>query len=99
MEGLSMAGNIQGFPADVLLAIFKLKSIGPALKWVDDFVLFHVPSLSATDAAGSTTHAYSYDLTSIMNITDPLRIPWHPIKVKGQDFGLMVSYVGFVWNL
>jgi len=34
-----------------------------------------------------------------MNITNPLRVPRHPIKVKGQDFGPTVSYVGLVWNL
>jgi len=99
MEGLSTAGNIQGCPADVLLVIFKSKSISPALKWVNDFVLFCVPSSTATDATDTNTNAYSYNLSSVMNITNPLRVPWHPIKVKCQDFGPTVSYVGFIWNL
>jgi len=99
MEGLSTAGNIQGGPADVLLAILYSKSISPSLKCVDDFVFFRVPSYFDTDAAGMVNYSYSYDLTSVMKITDPLGIPWHPIEVKGQDFGLQVSYVGFVWNL
>jgi len=32
-------------------------------------------------------------------VTDPLGIPWHPIEKKGQDFGVMVKYVGFLWDL
>src|SRR5882724_5068962 len=99
MEGLSTAGNIQGCPADALLAILSSKSIGQALKWVDVFVFFRTPSSSTTDTSGAKSHAYSYDLSSIWNVTDPLRVPWHPIKAKGQDFGPSVSYVGFVWNL
>src|SRR5882724_9572991 len=99
MEGLSTAGNIQGGPADVLLAILHSKSIGPALKWVDDFVFFHAPTYCDTDAVGTVSYSYSYDLASVMKITDPLGIPWHPIEVKGQDFRPLVSYVGFVWNL
>jgi len=99
MEGLSTAGNIQGCPADALLAILRSKSIGPALKWVDDFVFFCTPSSSTTDTTGAESHAYSYDLSSVQNVTDPLRVPWHPIKAKGQDFGPSVSYVGFIRNL
>ena len=99
MEGLSTAGNIQGCLEDVLLEILKSKLISPALKCVNNFVLFHVPSSSATDATGAKSHTYSYNLSSIRNITNPLRVPWHPIEVKGQDFGPTVFYVGFVWNL
>src|SRR5882724_5050993 len=99
MEGLSTAGNIQGGPADALLAILHSKSIGPALKWVDHFVFFRAPTYCDTDAAGMVSYSYSYDLASVMKIMDPLSIPWHPIEVKGQDFGLLVSYVGFMWNL
>ena len=99
MEGLSTAGNIQGGLADALLAILHSKSISPALKWVNDFVFFHIPSYFVTDTAVTVNYSYSYDLTSVMKITDPLSIPWHPIEVKGQDFWLQVSYVGFMWNL
>jgi len=45
MEGLSSAGNIQGALMNALIAILKLKSIPNVLKWVNDFVFFHVPSL------------------------------------------------------
>jgi len=99
MEGLSTAGNIQGGLADALLAILHSKSIGPALKWVDHFVFFRAPTYCDTDAAGMVSYSYSYDLASVMKIMDPLGIPWHPIEVKGQDFWLQVSYVGFMWNL
>jgi len=99
MEGLSLAGNIQGVPADTFIAIFKANAFGPALKWVDDFVLFRTPSAGHVNEDGITEYVYSYDLSAVMAITDPLGIPWHPIDVKGQDFKSTVSYVGFVWDL
>jgi len=43
MEGLSSAGNIQGSPTDTLVTIFRSKSINEVLKWVDNFVFFHIP--------------------------------------------------------
>jgi len=42
MEGLSLAGNFQGVPADALIALFKMKSIHYVLKWVNDFIFFHI---------------------------------------------------------
>src|SRR5882672_1172846 len=99
MEGLSSAGNIQGCPADALVAIFKYKSICPVLKWVDDFVLFRTPSSSYTDTNGAITYTYPYDLLTVKHVTDPLGVPWHPIESKGQDFNSTVSYVGFIWDL
>src|SRR5882724_9250252 len=96
MEGLCSAGNIQGCPADSLVAIFHKKSIGPVLKWVDYFAIFHSPVSSGTNAYGVIKYSYSYDLPMIMDITDPLGIPWHQIETKGQDFGSTVSYIGFI---
>jgi len=95
----SSAGKIQGHPANMLVTVFSLKSISPVLKWVDDFVFFCAPSHSYLDAKGTIQHLYLYDLASILDIKRPLGIPWHPIEAKGQDFGPMVSYVGFVWDL
>jgi len=97
MEGLSSADNIQGAPADMLIEILKAKSIPIVLKWVDDFVLFHTPKLSESHSLIDLQ--YSYDITTILSITDLLGIPWHPIKAKGQDFHSTVSYVGFIWSL
>jgi len=99
MEGLCSAGNIQGCLANALVAIFHEKSIGPVLKWVDDFAIFHSLVSSSSNANGVIEYSYSYNLPAIMDITDPLGILWHPIETKGQDFGSTVSYIGFIWDL
>ena len=44
-------------------------------------------------------YTFDYDLACIAQITDPLRIPWHLILKKGQDFGLSFKYLGFLWDL
>jgi len=95
MEGLALVGNIQGSPADALVAIFDLMSIGPVLKWVYDFILFCTPSSSYLDVDGVTNYIYSYDLPIVMDVTDPLGVPWNPFETKGQDFKSMVSCIGF----
>src|SRR5882672_4658539 len=94
MEGLATSGNIQGSPTDALIAILRSKSIQVVMEWVDDLVFFHTPT-HMTD----TTYHYLYDITSVKAISDLLGIPWHPFETKGQDFGLTVQYVGFLWNL
>jgi len=73
--------------------------IGLAIKWVDDFIIFHTLSNTFLDASGTSGYSYSYNLDMVMEITDPLAIPWHPISVKVQDSRSMVPYVGFVWDL
>src|SRR5882724_12140111 len=99
MEGLSSAGNIQGAPADALIAIFNAKSIPHVLKWVNDFVFFRVP-IHALPSTCSPQHIqYSYGIPTILSITAHLSVPWHPIEMKGQDFQSSVTYVGFVWDL
>jgi len=74
--------NVQGNPADVLVTIFGLKSIGPVLKGVDHFVFFNAPLYSYMDTKGAIKHFYSYDLASVLDVTKPLGIPWHPIESK-----------------
>jgi len=99
MEGLSSARNIQGSPADVLVAVLNSRSISPVLKWLDDFVLFRTPSSSYIDVDGIPNYTYSHDLSTVMDVTTPLGIPWHPVETKGQDFDSKVSYIGFIWDL
>ena len=99
MGGLSSSSNIQGCPANALITIFKLNSIGPAIKWVDDFVLFCTPSSSFINVKGAPKHSYTYDLSTVMELTDSLGVPWHTINVKGQDFNSIVPYIGFIWDL
>jgi len=99
MAGLLSSRNIQGCPADGLITIFNSESISPAIKWVDDFIFFHTPSSTFIDASGTLGYSYPYDLDTVMKLTDPLGIPWHPINTKGQDFRSMVPYLGFIWDL
>src|SRR5882724_11222576 len=99
MEGLSSAGNIQGSPADALVTIIKSKLFDVVLKWVDDFVFFHVPIPHPLNTHTHTHFQYKYDISSVFAITDPLGVPWHPINAKGQDFSPSVPYVGFLWSL
>src|SRR5882724_2572441 len=46
----------------------------------------------------STPLSFTFDLSSIHEITDPLGIPWLPISHKGHDFQTSFSYVGFKWD-
>src|SRR5882724_9705139 len=104
VEGLSSAGSIQGMPANACIEILHANDISPVFKWVNNFVIFRSPS---DRHATLTNHSYdcvsdctsAYDLTCMMQITDPLGIPWHPISKKGQDFGLSFKYLGFLWDL
>lgn len=41
------------------------------------------------------TYDYSYDLSTIINVTTRLGIPWHPILKKGHDFASNPVYCGF----
>jgi len=95
MEGLSAAGNIQGAPADALVSILKFHGIRHVLKWVDNFCIFQTPIIKN----GPSPLQYTFDISSILSITDPLGIPWHPIEMKGQNFATTVPYVGFIWDL
>src|SRR5882724_4657863 len=104
VEGLSSAGGIQGTPAHACIDILRANDISPVFKWVNDFVIFRSPSDRHPTLIGhsydyDTDHSYAYDLACMMQITDPLSIPWHPISKKGQDFCLSFKYLGFLWNL
>src|SRR5882724_8189088 len=90
IEGLATVGGIQGMVADACVLILKHHDIGPAMKWVDDFMFFRTP-LSLPD------HEFTYNLSDILQVTSPCSIPWHPIKRQGQDFGNSFTYVGFIW--
>ena len=43
IEGLAPAGGIQGAPADACIAILAHHGISPIFKWVDNFIVFHLP--------------------------------------------------------
>jgi len=97
IKGLATAGHIQGCVTDVTLSVLKFHEIKPAVKWVDDFVFFRVP-LPAIGPLPSKP-VFKFDLSTILALTSPLGIPWHPISKKGHDFSASFSYVGFDWYL
>jgi len=96
VEGLSLAGRIQGALADACIEILHANKIGPVFKWVDNFVIFRSPVASGplTDV-----YKYDYDLTKVTDITDLLGIPWHPLSKKGQDFGSSFTYLSLHWDI
>jgi hypothetical protein len=91
--GVSSASGIQGEVADATLDLLDVQKLGQGCKWVDDFVCVRVPIGQNLDGS----FIFSFDLSSIRQMTDPLGVPWHPSK--GSDFGATVIYVGFLWDL
>ena len=98
--GLATSSGMQGEVADATIDIWVKMDVGPAVKWVDDFVLFRLPvpsggSKMIMDSQGG--FHYSYDLEGAKKMIAPLGIPWH--ATKGQDFGFEFPYLGFWWSL
>nr|GAT50782.1 reverse transcriptase [Mycena chlorophos] len=93
--GLSTSGNVQGTMADALVDVLLCRGIGPTRKWVDDFVFFRFPITSPPGPPFS----YSYDLSTIYSITNPLGFEWNDLAVKGHDFAFSTDYVGFHWDI
>jgi len=89
MEGLSLTGNIQGSPADALVAIFKAKTINEVMKWVDNFIFFHVLIDHPYPSTTLMPFWYSYNLSTILSITNPLGVPWYPIDFKKTGLWLL----------
>ena len=94
MFGLAPSGGIQGTVADALIDVFKFHGIKDAMKWVDDFIFFRSP----TGSHLSSSFVYNYDLDTVLSISSPLGVPWHPYWVKGSDFAILVNFVGQLWN-
>jgi hypothetical protein len=97
--GLASASGLQGEVTDATINIWEYHEISPAVKWVDDFNVFHFPKPHGTflGISDGVIHSYGYDLTSIKSLIAPLGIPWH--KNKGQEFSDTFSYLGFHWDL
>src|SRR5882672_11862676 len=81
VKGLATAGGIQGCVADATLDLLKFHKLEPAVKWVDNFIFFRFP-LTLTCASPSAP-SFSFNLSSILTITKPLGISWHPLSRKG----------------
>src|SRR5882724_6636102 len=91
IERLAMAGGIQGNVVDTTIALLKFHGVEPTIKWVNDFIFFRSPMVSAL--AASSPPSFSFDLKTINQITDPLGIPWHPLSKKGHNFHSSFSYL------
>ena len=91
--GLATSGGIQGTVADAAVAIFLFHGMSYIVKWVDDFVLFCSPITVLTDADNGVEYLYHIDLYTILAISDPLGIPWHPTSHMGQDFAFMFGLI------
>jgi len=99
LEGLSSVGNTQGAPVDALVAILHHHGIPNILKLVDNFCIFCSPSNSSYYNDNQLIYHYPFNLKSIHDIMDPLRVLWHPITIKGQDFASTIPHMGFMWDL
>ena len=97
IKGLSTPGSIQGTVADATIAVLKAHDIRPMIKWVDDFIFFQCPV--HLPPAINSPFVFSFNLSSILNITEPFSIPWHPLTRKGHDFQDSFSYVRFEWDI
>lgn len=97
--GLASASGLQGEVVNATIDIWEYLEISPAVKWVDDFNVFHFPKPHGTflGISDGVNHSYGYDLTSIKSLIAPLGIPWH--KNKGQEFSDTFSYLSFLWDL
>jgi hypothetical protein len=97
--GLRPSSGMHGEVADATIDIWFTMAIGPAKRWVDNFVLFRYP-LEWGDHIqidGKPEFQYAYDLDSAKQAIAPLGIPWH--ASKGQDFNHKFPYLGYWWNL
>ena len=92
--GLASASGLQGEVADATVDIWEYHNISPAVKWVNDFNVFHFPKNDGTfhGISDGVKYMYSYDFTSIKSVIALLGIPWH--KNKGQEFLDMFVYLG-----
>jgi len=92
VEGLATIGGIQGNVANATVTLLKHHKIDPVVKWVDDFVFFGSSILS--QPMSGTPHCFAFSLSSILEFTGPLGIPWHPLTCIGHDFQTSMSSIG-----
>ncbi|KAF8520848.1 hypothetical protein JB92DRAFT_3111597 [Gautieria morchelliformis] len=96
---LATAGGIQGSMANTVVAIFTFMGIDYIIKWVDNFCFFCIPIRTITDKSSNPHYLYWVNLSTILDASRPLGIPWHPTTKKDQDFAFTFEYHGFKWTL
>lgn len=84
--GLGSAAGLQGEVANCIIDLWNALIVDPAVKWVDDFDIFHFPSPNGKfyGTVDGVIYHYDYDLNSMKEMIAPLGVPWH--KTKGSDF-------------
>ncbi|KAJ3757804.1 hypothetical protein EV360DRAFT_83677 [Lentinula raphanica] len=82
--GLASSVGVFGSIADMLVAIYDAKGMGPVVKWVDNFFAVHLPHHTWTEE-------------EFMATTGDVGVPWSLIKVC--RFASTQRYTGFDWDL
>ena len=87
MFGLSLSAGVFGAIANMLVDIYIAAGFGPLTKWVNDFFVICLPSLSWMES-------------DFINLTADIGIPWSMEKLcplsSTQQY---CQYIGFDWNL
>ena len=81
---------------DAIVDILHAVNISPVPKWADDLFPIRFPNSTLTNADGSVSYTYPYNLDSFKQFLSPLSIPWH--NTKWNDFSSKPVYLGLVWN-
>ena len=77
--GLATAPGVQGCVADAMVDILDAWEVALVF---DDFNFMWEPFGAIRLNDGSMDYVYAYDLGDIIQLTDRLDIPWHPIDKK-----------------
>ncbi|TFY75818.1 hypothetical protein EWM64_g8195 [Hericium alpestre] len=86
--GGATSSGLQGEVADATMDIWEHSGVAPSVKWVDDVTIFRFLLKSG---------GYAYDREGAKSLIAALQVPWH--ESKGQEFGFVVIYVRFSWDL
>jgi len=97
IEGLATGCGIQGYIVDTMVALLKFHEVEPVINWVNYFIFLRCTLLPLHP--NQPSHTFKFDLSTILQVTTPLGIPWHPISCKGHNFQSSFSYVGFRQDL
>jgi len=84
MFGLSSSAGVFGSIADMLVAIYGRADFNLIHKWVDDFLVIHLPHQSWSE-------------TEFIALTAFCGVPWSIEKL--HKFATVQCYIGFDWNL
>lgn len=82
--GLASSAGVFGRVADMLVAICKAAGFCLIVKWVDDFMVFALPTDTWTE-------------DDFVAVTSQLGVPWAQAKTRPLAF--VQRYIGFDWDL